>query len=92
MIVEGYLKENKQESKINQIKYYLAVLNSDYVFDGKYDKDNNPCFNFGAHKGKKVIDVFKTTPDYITWIIVKSDFPMGVKKIISEIINKPVEG
>lgn len=57
-----------------------------------YDKDNNPCFNFGVHKGKKVIDVFKTTPDYITWIIVKSDFPMGVKKIISEIINKPVEG
>ena len=31
MIVEGYLKENNQEDKIDKIKYYLGVLNSQYV-------------------------------------------------------------
>lgn len=60
MIVEGYLKENKQESKINQIKYYLAVLNSDYVFDGRYDKDNKPVYNIDQD-GNNIISLFDFT-------------------------------
>ena len=32
-IMQGYLKENNINKKIN---YFLAVLNSEYIFDGKY--------------------------------------------------------
>ena len=35
-IIENDLKQNNQIDKINKVKYYLAVLNADYVFDGKY--------------------------------------------------------
>ena len=45
MIIEGYLKENNQEDKIDKIKYYLAVLNHEYVFDGLYDELKKPIYN-----------------------------------------------
>ncbi len=38
-IIENDLKQNNMNSKINNIKYYLAVLNADYIFDGKYEFD-----------------------------------------------------
>lgn len=36
-IIENDLRDNGDSDKIPNIKYYLAVLNADYVFDGKYD-------------------------------------------------------
>ncbi len=38
-IIENDLKQNNQLDKINKTHYYLAVLNADYTFDGKYEKD-----------------------------------------------------
>ena len=37
-IIENDLKQNNQANKIDKIHYYLAVLNGDYIFDGKYEK------------------------------------------------------
>ena len=37
-IIENDLKQNNQLDKINKVNYYLAVLNADYTFDGKYEK------------------------------------------------------
>lgn len=42
MIIENDLKVNKFTNK--KINYYLAVLNSEYVFDGKY-KNNKPVYD-----------------------------------------------
>lgn len=52
MIIEGDLKEHKFTNK--NIKYYLAVLNTDYVFDGTY-KDNKPVYS------DDIIDIFDFT-------------------------------
>lgn len=43
-IIEHDLKEHHDEGKANKIKYYLAVLNGDYIFDGTYI-DNEPVYN-----------------------------------------------
>lgn len=58
-IIENDLKQNKQADKIPKIKYYLAVLNCNYVFDGtyekgvaKYDTDSN---------GEEIISYFDMT-------------------------------
>jgi len=36
-IIENDLKDNGESEKIPNVKYYLTVLNADYVFDGKYE-------------------------------------------------------
>lgn len=43
-IIENDLKNNNDTSKIDKIKYYLAVLNHEYVFDGTY-KNGEPVYN-----------------------------------------------
>lgn len=50
MIIEGDLKEHNFTNK--KINYYLAVLNSEYVFDGKYE-NNRPVY------GDDIISIFE---------------------------------
>ena len=50
MIIEGDLKEHNFANK--KINYYLAVLNSEYVFDGKYE-NNKPVY------GDDIISIFE---------------------------------
>lgn len=49
-----------------------------------YDDKNREVFNFGKHKGKTVTDVFTAEPSYYDWMM-KSDFPLYTKKIITAI-------
>ena len=44
-------------------------------------------FNFGKHKGKAVTDVLKQEPQYYDWMM-KGDFPLHTKQVITEILNK----
>ena len=48
------------------------------------NKDNKPIFSFGKYKGQLVFDVFRKDPGYYGWIL-KSDFPMYTKKILTSI-------
>ena len=41
-------------------------------------------FNFGKHKGRSVVDVFRSEPSYYSWMM-DGDFPAYTKKIITEI-------
>ena len=50
------------------------------------DKDNNYLINFGKHKGKKVVDVFKKEPSYYSWIL-SGDFTTNTKNCFTEIWN-----
>lgn len=50
MIIEGDLKEHNFTNK--KINYYLAVLNSEYVFDGMYE-NNKPVY------GDDIISIFE---------------------------------
>lgn len=46
--------------------------------------DGEECFNFGKHKGKRVVDILKIEPQYYNWIM-KSDFPADTKNKLTNI-------
>ena len=49
-----------------------------------YNEQDEEIFNFGKHKGKRVIDVFKNEPAYYDWIL-NSDFPLDTKRKLTQI-------
>lgn len=49
-----------------------------------YNDNNEEIFNFGKHKGKRVVDIFKTEPAYYDWIL-NSDFPLDTKRKLTQI-------
>jgi len=65
-IIENDLKQNGEEDKIDKVKYYLAVLNSDYVFDGTY-KDGEAVYNTDENGNDIIsyIDFTSVTKDYM---------------------------
>ena len=65
-IIENDLKQNDAEEKKDKIKYYLAVLNSDYIFDGKYEQ-GEPAYNTDENGNDIVsfIDFTNITKDYM---------------------------
>ncbi len=52
-------------------------------FIGKTDK-GDPVFNFGKHRGEKVLDIFAKDPYYYDWIMDR-DFPVDTKRKVSQI-------
>jgi DNA polymerase-3 subunit epsilon len=66
----------------------LAKLTSSDLVDlaGRMIKNNKgeEVFNFGKHKNKKVLDVFKEEPAYYDWMM-NGDFPMDTKRKLTEI-------
>ncbi len=47
------------------------------------DKDE-PVFNFGKHKGRRVTEVLTAEPSYYDWMM-KGDFTLDTKKILTDI-------
>ena len=52
-----------------------------------YDAKHREVFNFGKHKGVPVEQVFEQEPSYYDWMM-KSDFPLSTKKLITDIWNR----
>lgn len=52
-----------------------------------YDARHREVFNFGKHKGRTVEEIFEQEPSYYDWMM-KSDFPLSTKKLITEIWNR----
>ncbi len=48
------------------------------------DADDDPCFSFGKHKGKKVVEVLQKEPGYFGWLL-EADFPLYTKKVLTAI-------
>ncbi|QKG80169.1 3'-5' exonuclease [Tenuifilum thalassicum] len=44
-------------------------------------------FNFGKHKGKPVLEVFKKEPSYYSWMM-NGDFPLYTKKVLTALYLK----
>src|SRR5450432_888595 len=44
-------------------------------------------FNFGKHKGRAVVDVLKSEPQYYDWMM-RGDFPLHTKQKLTEILNR----
>ena len=68
-------------------KFTLAAQWADLAGHIGIDKQGHEVFNFGKHKGETVMSVFKKEPSYYDWMM-KSDFPLYTKKIITEIFNE----
>ena len=49
-----------------------------------FNKENEECFSFGKHKGKKVLDVLEKEPGYFGWLL-NADFPLYTKKVLTAI-------
>jgi len=73
---------------VNDIKalsdFSFNSRNADLIGHIVYNDKDVEVFNFGKHKGKTVTDVFRTEPSYYDWIM-KSEFPLSTKKVITEI-------
>lgn len=72
-IIENDLKQTNRSSQINKIKYYLAVLNADYVFDGKYEKG---IPSYETNDGNDIVtyfDLTSITKDYMDIIDIDRD-------------------
>lgn len=65
-IVENDLKQNNMADKIDKIHYYLAVLNSEYIFDGTY-LGTEPDYKTDANGNDIVsyIDLTNLTKEYL---------------------------
>lgn len=49
-----------------------------------YNKNEEECFSFGKHKGKRVEDVLEKEPGYFGWLL-NADFPLYTKKVLTAI-------
>jgi DNA polymerase-3 subunit epsilon len=77
--------------KVGVIKNDMEVLHkltaSDLVdLAGRMTRNEKgePIFNFGKHKNKPVVQVFKEEPSYYDWMM-NGDFPMDTKRRLTEI-------
>ena len=82
--VQRFIIENdlKSHNENKNVKYYLAVLNSNYVFDGKYE-NGEPIYN--TINGEDIIayiDVTSITKDLLDKVYLDSQ---RIKKYIDEL-------
>lgn len=63
-IIEGEYIASKNEEKLSNINYYLAVLNTDYTFDGTYE-NNIPIYQTDKNQNELItfIDVNELTKE-----------------------------
>ncbi len=73
---------------INDIKhiseYFSHKQYADYAGRIVFNAQGEEVFNFGKHKGVRVIDVFLKDPSYYSWMM-NGDFTLNTKNIIQEI-------
>jgi DNA polymerase III subunit epsilon len=78
----------KQVGEIQNDMEVLAKLTSSDMVDlaGRIvlNSKREEVFNFGKHKNKKVLDVFKTEPSYYDWML-NGDFPLDTKRKLTEL-------
>lgn len=61
--------------------------NADLMGRIVFNNNDQEVFNFGKHKGKPVEEVLEKEPSYYGWMM-KGDFPLYTKKVLTEIRNR----
>jgi len=79
---------SKYEELENDTKY-LADFSArkkiaDFAGFISFNEDDEECFSFGKHKGKRVVDVLEKEPGYFGWLL-NADFPLYTKKVLTAI-------
>ena len=65
-------------------KYSCQNRFVDYAGRIVLDDKDQPVFNFGKHKGRKVADVLKAEPSYYDWMM-NGEFTLDTKQIMTKI-------
>ena len=81
------MKGNKVGVIENNIDTLHGLTNKNMVdLAGRmvYNSSGDEVFNFGKHRNKKVVEVFRNEPSYYDWMM-KGDFPLETKRRLTEI-------
>ncbi len=75
----------------NNLESIIKAVGEDQIIDFArrfiYDEKGIEVFNFGKHKGRPVVDVFKAEPQYYDWMM-KGEFPMNTKQKLTELYTR----
>lgn len=93
--LEWYKDTEIQDSNGNSVKPIINDIKAlhDFSFQNRnvdlaghiiFNAKDREVFNFGKYKGKVVEEVFSMEPSYYDWMM-KADFPLYTKKIITSI-------
>ncbi|MCR5710171.1 MAG: 3'-5' exonuclease [Bacteroidales bacterium] len=79
---------DEEEPLLNDVgylaKYSCQTRFVDYAGRMALNDNDEPVFNFGKHRGKRVVDVLKAEPSYYSWIM-DGDFPLDTKQQLTKI-------
>lgn len=80
---------NDEEDPLQNDVAYLAKYSCqnrhvDYAGRIVLDEQDEPVFNFGKHRGKKVTEVLQREPSYYNWMI-EGDFTLDTKQQLTKI-------
>ena len=65
-------------------KYSCQTRFVDYAGRIVLGDDDEPVFNFGKHKGRRVVDVLSKEPSYYSWMM-DGDFTLDTKQQLTKI-------
>lgn len=73
------------ENDIEKLSSFSAFNNNaDLAGRIVFNEQGIEVFNFGKHKGKTVVQVFKEEPSYFSWMM-NGDFPLNTKQVLTAI-------
>ncbi|HWR74976.1 MAG TPA: 3'-5' exonuclease [Bacteroidales bacterium] len=73
------------ENDIEKLSSFSAFNNNaDLAGRIVFNEQGIEVFNFGKHKGKPVVQVFKDEPSYFSWMM-NGDFPLNTKQVLTAI-------
>ncbi|MCL2245603.1 MAG: 3'-5' exonuclease [Lentimicrobiaceae bacterium] len=89
---DGETHEDAKTGKITKLENNIKVLSDfsrevrtvDFAGHIVFNEKDEEVFNFGKYKGVPVVKVFTIEPPYYDWMM-KADFPLYTKKIITRI-------
>jgi DNA polymerase-3 subunit epsilon len=87
--------EDKKTGILSEIENNVSMLSSftsdnrsvDFAGQILFNDKDEEIFNFGKYKGIQVRKIFTQEPAYYDWMM-KADFPLYTKKIITRIFNE----
>ena len=79
---------DEEEPLLNDVaclaKYSCQTRLVDYAGRIALNDDDEPVFNFGKHKGRRVVDVLDKEPSYYSWMM-DGDFTLDTKQQLTKI-------
>ena len=73
------------ENDVDMLSQFTTRHSSvDFAGYIRKNKENEPIFSFGKHKGKTVVEVLQREPGYFGWLM-EADFPLYTKKVLTAI-------